>query len=82
MKMKHVAFAAPNGSISAVCIGGNIASPEDVADALGVTSADVTRFLHCGPDDTTVQNPADKTADLARLRWLCLKGYANAKKNA
>lgn len=81
MGFGHVALATPHGSVSAVCRGGKIASAKEVADGFGITSAEVKRFLHCG-DDTTVQNADDNSADLARIRWLCLQGYANAKKNA
>lgn len=49
-----------------------------IAAQLKVKEADVCRFLHCEPGDRIIACKGDSDGSLAKIRWLCLTGFASA----
>lgn len=78
MNIQTVVLPVKNGSYSATYCDGEC-TVDAVANAYGVTNEDVKRFLHCGDDTTAVYEPDDENGCLAKIRSICLTGYAQAK---
>ncbi|WP_394969729.1 hypothetical protein [Candidatus Allofournierella merdipullorum] len=49
-----------------------------IAEKLEVKETDVCRFLHCTPGTQVVKCLEDDDGNLAKIRWLCLTGFAGA----
>lgn len=66
-----------------VCVTKNaMCSPLDtkeIANQLGVTEEDVCRFMHCQPGSKQIECVGDMDGNLAKIRWICLTGFAGAK---
>lgn len=53
-------------------------STATIAEQLNVKEKDVCHFLHCTPGTQVIKCLEDVDGNLAKIRWMCLTGFAGA----